>query len=122
MIIELFGARSSSDLNLAIEKIIAELQADISTQKLALYLSQKLDDLKQLLVHFITAQYAQQDTRELSEQIQSVSELMSKEIQMFASLKTGLNEIQNNQAGWNGETLSTLEGYKSLLTERPFFA
>lgn len=122
MIVELFGSQAPSELHAAIEKIIAELQADISTQKIALYLSQKLDDLKQLLVHFITAQYAQQDTREVGEQIKAVSESMSKEIQIFASLKTGLNEIQNNQAAWNGETLSTLEGYKSLLTERPFFA
>lgn len=122
MIVELFGSQAPSDLNLAIEKTIAELQADTSTQKLALYLSQKLDDLKQLLVHFITAQYANQDTRELSEQIQTVSEAMSKEIQTFTSVKMDLNEIQNNPSNWDGKTLSTLEGYKSLLTQRPFLA
>ena len=122
MIVELFGAQPSSELHLAIETLIAELHVDTSTQKLASYLSQKMEDLKQLLVHFITAQYADQDTREISQQIESVSQSMSKEIQSFTAIKTVLREVQENPSEWNGSTLAILEHHKSLLTQRPFLA
>jgi hypothetical protein len=120
MIVELFGSYSPSELHSAIEALIAELHTDTSTQKLALYLSQKLDDLKQLLVHFITAQYADQDAREIGQQIESVSQAMTQEIQHFATVRGSLREIQGDPSKWNSGTLSTLEHYKTLLTQRPF--
>jgi cell fate (sporulation/competence/biofilm development) regulator YlbF (YheA/YmcA/DUF963 family) len=122
MIVELFGSQAPSELHMAIEKIIADLQADTSTQKIALYLSQKLEDLKQLLVHFITAQYAMQDTREVSEQIKAVSEAMGREIQTFTSVRTALQELQEHPSDWDEKTLSLLEEYKRILTQRSFLA